>query len=735
MPHIIMSSGANKLDGSVRGLAFGFLSKLAEDDTLPGLHIEPIHNVRDPRVRTGRVNDNYRAVLFKLAGSEDEASYVYVGIWPHDEAIARAQSATLAINPVNGIPEITSTPVAEPVTERTIAGPQVGEHAELGAAPPEPLLPSMGISREDLVSCLGLDEYVSELALSATSATELSTLADEAVAWQGLALIELTAGYTIDEVQERLELLEPDEVSGGVRDATDDEILEAIRRPAAQLQFAFIEDNDELRHVIDSGDFGAWRTFLHPEQRRYVSARYNGAFRLSGGAGTGKTVVLIHRARSLIEQEPDASVLLTTFSTTLADALRSGLRELDPDIALADAPGEPGIYVAGVDAMAKQVLDGTSDEQRRRAVEAVLGARAGDIAAMTSNESWRDVAQSAISDLGSTLATPTFLQAEYTMVVLPHRITNRDEYVTVRRPGRGVALNRAKRDAVWRAVETYRASAAVEGSTDWPERAAIAAAILEESGAVFDHVLVDEGQDLNPSQWQLLRALVPFRPNDLFIAEDSHQRIYGQQVVLGWYGIGIVGRSRRLTLNYRTTAENLAYAVGVLSGADFFDVEGESETTGHYRSARRGPAPQLIGASSVGDELDKAREIIAAWLERRAPETIGVLVRSRSKASQVVTGLSERGVEVRHVEGKSVPPGKPVVMTMHRAKGMEFEAVLIFGVSDRELPASYIARQLDEAEREDFFRRERSLLYVASTRARDELVILWDGKPSALLPR
>ncbi len=205
--------------------------------------------------------------------------------------------------------------------------------------------------------------------------------------------------------------------------------------------------------------------------------------------------------------------------------------------------------------------------------------------------------------------------------------------------------------------------------------------------------------------------------------------------MLGRYGINIVGRSRRLTLNYRTTAQNLAYALGILSGADYVDVEGEAETTANYRSARTGPAPRLIAASSLTDELNTACQIVEEWKERHAPEAIGILVRDRNKASQVVTGLGERGLDVRLVEGKVVPPGEPVVLTMHRAKGMEFEAVLILGASDRELPASYLAKGLADPDREDFLKRERSLLYVSATRARDELVVLWDGEPSDLLPK
>jgi hypothetical protein len=736
MPNIIMTAGANKLDGAVRGLAFAFLSKLAEDDTLPGLHIEPILHVRDARVRTGRVNDSFRAVLFKLAGTGEEPSYVYVGTWPHDEAIARAKAATLTINPVNGIPEITSTPLEEMATaDATEPQPEADEtvEAEPEASAPESLLGTRGLTLDDLTLGLGLDEHVAQLALAATTSAELYEVADQTdVIWQGLAIIELIAGYSIGEIKQRLDLDQPVNVPA---DVTDDDILDAIRKPAALLQFAIIGDNEELKRVIDSGDFGAWRTFLHPEQRRYVTAGYKGPFRLSGGAGTGKTVVLVHRARELSRQNPDAAILLTTYTTTLAESLRSMLKTLDPAVTLAVSMGHPGIYVAGIDAVAARVLRSATDTQRDQAVTEVFGPRVGDLTNNPPPNVWRDVARSASGILEPGIANATFLQAEYEMVVLPNRVKDRDHYFTVRRPGRGVMLNRAKRDAVWKAFASYRASGAIAGALNWTERAEVAAALLEVSGPLFAHVLVDEGQDLTPSHWKLLRALAVPGPNDLFLAEDSYQRIYGQPVVLSRYGINIVGRSRRLTLNYRTTAENLAYALGILSGADYVDAEGEAESTANYRSARTGPAPQLVPASSLTDELDTARRIVGEWTGHHAPEAIGVLVRDRNKAAQVVTGLSERGLDIRLVEGKVVPAGQPVVMTMHRAKGMEFEAVLILGVSDRELPASYLAKDLAEPDREDFLKRERSLLYVSATRARDELVILWDGKPSDLLPK
>lgn len=137
-------------------------------------------------------------------------------------------------------------------------------------------------------------------------------------------------------------------------------------------------------------------------------------------------------------------------------------------------------------------------------------------------------------------------------------------------------------------MAAYRAQNRVEGTLDFAEAAAVAAAHLDRAGPLADHVLVDEGQDLSPAHWQLLRALVASGPDDLFTAEDSHQRIYGARTVLGRYGIRIVGRSQRLTLNYRTTAQNLRYSMTLLDGGEYVDLEEQPEATG-YRSARSGP--------------------------------------------------------------------------------------------------------------------------------------------------
>lgn len=742
MPQIILGpSQTGAIDGSVKKAGYAFLEKLAENDALPGLHIEPINGSADPRVRTGRVNDFYRAILFKVQGQAEEAHYVYLGILPHDDAISFAKKARLTVNPVNGIAELvmasepdeTTEPAAQPPTEApvpldespdAIAPPTVsGGHVE----PVTPLLARHQVSREDLLD-LGIPASLADHALQVTDDDDLISAVENAPQWQALALIDLAGGKPVTDVREELGIdsVEPVE-------ETDERLLTALQHDAAKLQFAFIENNDELRKAIEDDDFAAWRVFLHPEQRRYANRRYNGAFRLSGGAGTGKTVVLLHRARVLARRNPGATILLTTFNKVLADALKTDLRRLDSSIRIASRLGEPGVYIAGVDSAVHSVV-ATGDVDG--ALEQVLGTRSPTISGRTPNSAWLEAAAS-VPGLPEELRSVAFLQAEYSMVVLPARITTRDDYLRVRRPGRGVALNRARRYAVWQVIEAYRARASVEGSIDYSELAAVAAAHLEGAGGVtLDHVLVDEGQDLEPSKWQFLRALVPEGTDDLFIAEDSHQRIYGQQVVLGRYGIRIVGRARRLTLNYRTTAENLRYALAVLEGGDFQDLEDEPEDTHLYRSARSGPRPELVATTSLADGLDRVATRIQEWLDVDvAPETIGLLVRDARRAQELVRGLEERDLPVRLVDAnRDVRSGQPLVMTMHRAKGMEFSRAVLFDISQDSIPAGYAINKLAEGDRADALLRERSLLYVAATRARDELVVVWRGRPSELLP-
>lgn len=313
-------------------------------------------------------------------------------------------------------------------------------------------------------------------------------------------------------------------------------------------------------------------------------------------------------------------------------------------------------------------------------------------------------------------------------------------------------LNRKQRKQVWAVLESLMQTQAIDGQLFWPTMSAVGAEMLKvrvERGGkhVFDHVVVDEAQDFNAGHWRFLRACVASGPNDVFIAEDSHQRIYGNPLTLSHYGISTRGgASRRLTLNYRTTKENLDYALRILVGGDmdFLDGEGEVDSVGGYRSARTGPAPMIVTAKSEDEEFSVAAALINGWLEeaeRAAAEgvnkevRVGVMCRTRGQLSRVVSGLADHGIDAVQTKNAELASHEQVsVMTMHGAKGMEFTHVIVMGVGKEIMPLRFRLKNLSEEDARAALQRERSLLYVAASRARDALVVTTVGERSELLP-
>ena len=808
---------ATTKDPSLRAKIGPFISKLSTMTTSTGLHLEPIRGSRDRRVRTARVTDFYRAVLFELT-ADGEVVYVIHGIWPHDEAIKIAESVTVHVNPRNGITEVVNVGDLIGLDPRAVEEARRTAQAELAAAqreadeiaretariqaanaearrrneeargadagsaptqaPGEPVgtggqrgeggavagtagaaavpgavvVPSRdqapvwpdGLTVEMLHDELGIDVRLGAAALAAQRESQLLDLASTArVSWQGEALLNLATGATIEEIREDFGLRPSRDVAA---EPTDADLIAGLRTRAARSTFTWLESDEDLRRAIEGLSFAEWQLFLHPQQRALVERRANGPMRVSGGAGTGKTVIAVHRAVELAKRDKadgqEPRILLTTYTRNLADDLRRQVAQLEPRLPFTEKLSEPGVMVSGLDRVARMILQQAGARISPIAQE-VIGQPRGRVLTYPRENVWQEVLTLMGDELPERLRSADFLESEYELIVLPQRVTTLKQYLRVRRPGRGVALDRSKRAAVWKAMERYRDRSADLGVTSFDEQLALAATWLDKEAALgtprpFRHVLVDEAQDLTPAHLQLLRALVEPGPDDLFLAEDSHQRIYGKKITLSHYGIQVRGRSRRLTRNYRTTRQNLDVAFGILDPGTYEDMEGQAEEH-HYVSPRSGPEPLLLHATDRADELSKAAELLTVWLEQdrdsedSAPESIAILVRDRYQRDAVVNGLAQHGVEMRAVDREAAGRGRPVVMTMHRAKGLEFRKVLLFDVSKNAIPRPLRDQQYSDADRDDALLRERSLLYVAATRARDQLAISWSGEASPLI--
>ena len=774
------------IDGALMKPTWNFMQKLSEDPTNPSLKIKTLNNAVDKRVRTGRINDQFRAVLFEMRDG-DTHHFVLVDVDSHDEGNRKAERLDparlrLEINPINGIPSLLKEEPAGISDSQAKAEAAARAAVELAAAQARAVQDAVGgagvvaevadnhapapsevlskFTVDELWEELGVDRELAQRALAAQTEAELDALLASRPKWEHEAVLALAAGYSIEETRESLGLRK---VSEDAEELSEDaRLIAGLRQAAAELEFAYVDDveTESLRNVIEAGSFDQWRVYIHPEQRRMAEGSYSGSARVFGGAGTGKTVVAVHRANNLITgRVPGAGkrVLLTTFTKGLAQGLKSQLNALNSRFPEAGDPGEPGVWVDNIDAVVRKVVSLGSPEEVEEATRRILGAAATRVRPYqdaAARQVWEAALESMPEDIPRELANETFLQAEYETVVLANGIVSLAEYLKVARTGRGTPLSRKQRKQVWAVMESVMQTQAIDGQLFWPTMSAVGAEILNVryengGGSLFDHVIVDEAQDFNAGHWRFLRACVAEGPNDIFLAEDSHQRIYGQPLTLSHFGISTRGRaSRRLTLNYRTTKENLDYALRILVGGDtaFLDAEGEKDSVAGYRSARSGPAPMIVTASSEDEEFAVAAALISGWLEEAEDDSgsssgaggdvrVGVMCRTRGQLPRVVSGLADHGIDAVQTKNAELASHEQVsVMTMHGAKGMEFTHVILMGVGKSVMPLRYQLKNLSEDDARAALQRERSLLYVAASRARDALVVTTVGERSELLP-
>jgi superfamily I DNA/RNA helicase len=554
-----------------------------------------------------------------------------------------------------------------------------------------------------------------------TDEDQVLAVASALPAIQGNAVLDLASGRSPEDVWADLVAEEVTEV-----DTTD--VVTALDRPVSRLTFTDGHDTDELRAVLE-GDFKAWRVWLHPLQRKLAyHDGWRGPFRVTGGAGTGKTVTAIHRARHLASRldsaAPEAKVLLTTFSRNLALTLKSQFTELGGrdfvgrvDVLNIDALAQR-VVAAGYDAATRPALRGDNDKEIKTAWET---------ARTVATESW---------DAG-------FLQSEWTDVVLAQGIDDRETYLRASRSGRGKRLSRPQRGELWQVFERFTQLLTAQNIMTFTQAAANAATIAsrlttsdDSRLSSYSHAVVDEAQDLHPAHWRLLRALVPAGEDDLFMVGDAHQRIYGRPVVLSRFGIETRGRSRRLTVNYRTSREILRWSLQVAHGQAADDLEGEADTLAGARSEFSGPEPETRSCETYAAERSALIDRLRSWQEAGVPwSDIAVVARQRGYVDDIRISLNEADIPAALVTGSTEENtlGDEIrVMTMHRAKGLEFRVVAIVGAGHTELPPSFV-HHLDAEEREVALNRERSLLYVSGSRAREQLYISWVGQPSELL--
>ncbi|WP_047871912.1 UvrD-helicase domain-containing protein [Nocardiopsis sp. RV163] len=466
--------------------------------------------------------------------------------------------------------------------------------------------------------------------------------------------------------------------------------------------------------------FEQWQLTLHPDQHRITEAHYNGSTQVTGGPGTGKTVIALHRAAYLAERDAAArpedtreSVLLTTYNRALAQSLAERLDQLLPD------PGvRARVRVATVDSLARSAVQTHTSVAPRMVGKDELARR------------WRAVA---VAD--GLPFSGRFLVDEWEQVILAKGLELLPDYIRCERSGRVQHLAPEHRRQVWETVRRYVGAMRVEGMWSYPQLAAEAARILGRREPLFRHAVVDEAQDLHPAQWRMLRAAVPEGPDDLFIVGDPHQRVSDNRVSLASLGINVRGRGQRLRVSYRVTQEILDWSTPILDRRAALGMDDNADTLAGYRSLLRGPAPVVRGCGDRAEELTALGDRVRVWLEAGVdPAEIAVAGRNQWVVRDIAKELEARGVRTAQLEDSGAAEAVRVG-TMHRLKGQEFRCVALIGVSDHLLPpkAAIEAADGDQVALEHAFQQERTLLFVACTRARDALYVSHVGRASRLI--
>lgn len=672
-----------KLPRAVKGAIYDFQHKFREDPDANGLQLKQLQG--NSRLYSARVNSDYRALLLR-AGNRD---YVLVGVKSRQEVYDNLDRYAYQINPVSGGIEFVDLVTAKAAMPNTPIGPQ----------------PLFARYSEDTLLGLGVAAPLLGLIAKITTEDELQGLLEYAPQLTAEVLLELHSGKTPEEV---LDLVTASVASEAV-DVED--YGAALVRPTTVTT-----DDVELQQILEEGDFGRWKVFLHPGQRHIVERDFNGPARVSGGPGTGKTIVALHRVARLAACIDSGKVLFTTFNPNLAADLRRRLTDLAaPELM-------DKVDVVSIDKLAGRVVSESGGPRRRTITDS------------KAIEHWKQL----LAESGECSFDAEFLHDEWTQVVLGQGLATRAEYFQARRTGRGRRISRAARADVWRLVERYEKrldEANVLTFRQVAERAAkMEMQRAQQNRHRYRHIVVDEAQDLSAAHWRMVRAMVAPGPNDMFIAGDTHQRIYNNYVSLGQLGINIRGRSWKLHLSYRTTHEILGVASQLLGEHGWDDLDEGVDDLAGYRSMLRGPQPTFAPYPTWAAELDGLVEQVRAW----EGDSVAVCVPERWMTGAVADRLAQVGIGATAIgaDGPADVSARVHVGTMHRFKGVEYRRMFIVGVSEGLVPAARIA-ELQHADPVRFrqeLQRARSLLFVAVTRARDSVVISWHGTRSQFLP-
>ena len=665
-----------KLTGEEQKAAKTTAFDLQLDPSAPGLSFHRLDRARDRNFWSVRVSRDIRLIVHRTASS---VMLVYVG--HHDAAYRWAERRQIERHPRTGAAQIVE--IRETVREIEVPPAVVAEPPTTGPTPAERAI-FANVSDDELLG-YGVPEPWLHDVRTADEDTLLD-LADHLPAEAAEALLELATGGT------------PERPAHAAADA------DPFAHPDAQRRFRLVENAEELECALEY-PWEKWTVFLHPAQRRIVEGGYSGPARVSGSAGTGKTIVALHRAVHLAQAHPDARVLLATFSETLANALRLRL----------------GRLVHNRPSIAERLEAHSMGGIGRRLYEANFSA-----ARLATDNELRELIERASTEAAEHKFSPHFLWTEWTRVVDAWQLENWEDYRDVMRLGRKTRLAEAQRAMLWSIFAAVRQGLDERELLTEPRMfRQLERHFAGTAHPPFEFCVIDEAQDIGVAELRFLSAIGGDRPDSLFFAGDLGQRIFRTPFSWRALGVDVRGRSHTLRVNYRTSHQIRRQADRLLP-PELADVDGIAEGRAGTVSAFNGPEPRIMVFQSPDEEVTA----VADWLTARrqegcAPHEIAVFVRSEAEMPRAQESVRLAGLSAAELDGRSDgTPDRVTVGTMHLAKGLEFRAVAVIACDDEILPLqSRIENVADQADLEDTYSTERHLLYVACTRARDHLLV------------
>ena len=666
-----------------------FINKFKNNPLSSGIHYEKIDNAIDKKLNSVRIDDTYRGIV-----AREQGTGVFLLLWVdhHDEAYRWAMKKRCEVNPKTGAVQIFDVQTID-AEQTSLFG------SSLFAEYNDKQLLELGVPEEQLT-------YIRSL-----SDKESFYQAKDAIPHDAFEYLPwLVEGIPVSEVLDYAK----EETESAKK---SNNLSDALKLPVTLKSFVVVEGEEELRQIM-AEPLEKWRVFLHPTQRKIVQKHYSGPARVLGGAGTGKTVVAMHRAKKLASMlDNNGRILFTTFTANLAADIRENLKKICTATELRK------IEVIHLDAWVNNFFK-----------EAGFTAQIeyDNIPAF-----WEKALLLANVDLPF---DPGFYEEEWNRVVLAQEALTLEKYVKASRNGRGTRLDRKKRMLVWKVFDAYQTMMKENQLRDINTAMYESTKLLEtgKNHPAYAHVVVDEGQDFSDNAFRLLRALAgKERPDDLFIVGDSHQRIYRNRPVLSKCGINVRGRSSILKINYRTTEEIRKYAFALLQGIAFDDLDDGVDVGDRCQSLTHGEKPIIRNFKDAGKELqfiiDEIKKLKNGGVSL---SNICVVARTKKLVDDYIAQFTKVGIrsyairrnkkDDRSLEGLRVA-------TMHRVKGLEFQYVFVAAVNKRIVPLYSAINRTDAISEAETMTAEKSLLYVALTRAQKGVYVTSYGKKSEFL--